>query len=53
MSESLSELPCKWHLMPDFIRNGLQAHKLTSTYDARPPYQATITSAGLPTPSLR
>lgn len=39
--------------MPDFIRDALVAHGLTSAYDARPPYQRNdyigwITRAKLP-----
>lgn len=41
------------HLMPDFIRDALDAKKLTAAYDARPPYQRNdyigrITRAKLP-----
>lgn len=41
------------YLMPDFIRDALSAKRLTTAYDARPPYQRNdyigwITRAKLP-----
>lgn len=51
--ENTSRLKRERYPMPDFIREALAAKKLTSAYDARPPYQRNdyigwITRAKLP-----